>query len=209
MTESWVLTHLAVRDSGLYDHLKLPIDAVLGVLLFIPAAILMPLVALAVWLGDRGPVFFTQERVGRNGRAFRIIKFRTMGVDAEKTGAAFAEENDPRITAVGRFLRRSRLDELPQLWNIIRGEMSFVGPRPERPEFETELSKTIPLFPVRRLVRPGLTGWAQVNDSYAATKDDHQRKLRYDLYYLKHRSFTLDAAIVLRTIYSVLKRKGR
>jgi exopolysaccharide biosynthesis polyprenyl glycosylphosphotransferase len=209
LTEQWVLTHLAVRDLSFYDHLKRPLDAALGVLLFVPAAILMPFIAVLVWLGDRGPVFFTQERVGRGGKGFRIIKFRTMRVDAEKTGAAFAEENDPRVTGIGRILRRTRLDEIPQLWNIIRGEMSFVGPRPERPEFEVELSRTIPLFPVRHLVRPGLSGWAQVNDSYAATKDDHARKLRYDLYYLKHRSFTLDAAIILRTIYSVLKRKGR
>lgn len=209
MNEQWILNNVAQRDPSIYDHFKRPVDAVLAAVLLAPAIILLPLIALAIWLEDRSPVFFDQSRVGLGGKPFRILKFRTMRVGAETAGAAFAAKDDPRVTGVGRFLRRTRLDELPQLWNILRGDMSFVGPRPERPEFETELSKIIPLFPVRHLVRPGLTGWAQVNAPYAAAAEDHLKKLRYDLYYLKHRSLTLDAAIILKTIYSVLKRQGR
>lgn len=209
MNEQWILNNVAQRDPSIYDHFKRPVDAALAAILLAPALVLLPLIALTIWLEDREPVFFEQSRVGLGGKPFRILKLRTMRVGAETAGAAFAVKDDPRVTGVGRFLRRTRLDELPQLWNILRGDMSFVGPRPERPEFENELSKTIPLFPVRHLVRPGLTGWAQVNAPYAAAAEDHLKKLRYDLYYLKHRSLTLDAAIILKTIYSVLKRQGR
>jgi exopolysaccharide biosynthesis polyprenyl glycosylphosphotransferase len=209
LSEQWVLNNLAARDIAAYDHLKRPFDFVAAAILLVPAAPIMLLTGLAIWLNDRGPVFYRQERVGRGGKSFQIIKLRTMAVDAEKSGAAFASEKDPRITGVGRFLRESRLDELPQLWNILRGDMSFVGPRPERPEFEQQLAASIPLFPVRHLIRPGLTGWAQVNEAYAASEEDHLRKLKLDLYYIKHRSLTLDMTIVLKTIYSVLKRRGR
>ncbi len=209
LSREWVLSNLAQRELTLSDHLKRPLDAVLAAIMLVPAALLAPFIALAVKLSGPGPVLYRQTRVGLGGKPFTILKFRTMNADAEKDGAVFATEKDPRITAVGNFLRKTRLDELPQLLNILFGEMSFVGPRPERPEFENEIAKTIPLFPVRHLVRPGLTGWAQVNAPYAATNDDHMRKLLLDLYYLKYRRLLLDAAIMLRTIYSVFKRKGR
>ena len=209
LSEQWVLNNLAAQDIAAHDHLKRPLDFALAAILLVLTLPLTILTGLAVWLNDRGPIFYRQERVGRGGQPFQIIKFRTMRVDAESAGAAFASEKDPRGTGVGRFLRESRLDELPQLWNILRGDMSFVGPRPERPEFERKLAETIPLFPVRHLIRPGLTGWAQVNESYASSEEDHLRKLRLDLYYLKHHSLTLDLAIVLKTVYSVLKRRGR
>ncbi len=209
LNERWVVEHLAGQDSAVYEHAKRLIDIAFVLFVTLPAVALTLPTAAAIWLEDRGPVLFRQRRVGRAGRPFTMVKFRSMRVDAEKQGAAFAQPGDPRVTRVGRFLRSTRLDEIPQLWNILCGEMSVVGPRPERPEIEAELTETIPLFPVRRLVRPGLTGWAQISAPYAATREDHLLKLRHDLYYLKHRSLALDAAIVLKTIYSVLKRKGR
>ncbi len=209
LDERWILDNLAHQDASIYEHAKRLGDLCCGALFALPTLALFPFVALAIWSEDHGPALYRQQRVGKGGRPFMMAKFRTMRVDAEKDGAVFAQEADPRVTKIGRFLRATRLDELPQIWNILRGEMSFVGPRPERPEMEEELSKTIPLFPVRHLVRPGLTGWAQVSAPYAATHDDHLGKLRHDLYYLKHRSLALDAAILLKTIYSVFKRKGR
>jgi exopolysaccharide biosynthesis polyprenyl glycosylphosphotransferase len=209
LDERWIVDQLAGRESTVYESFKRLFDIASVMILAMPTLALFPLIAAIIWIGDRGPILYRQTRVGQGGKLFRIVKFRTMRVDAEKHGAAFASKQDPRITRVGRFLRSTRLDELPQIWNILVGDMSFVGPRPERPEIEAELAKSIPLFPVRHLVRPGLTGWAQVSAPYAATLDDHLIKLRHDLYYLKYRSLTLDAAIILRTVYSVLKRKGR
>ena len=209
LDERWIIDNLAGQETGVYEQVKRICDVFLAAIFALPTLALTPLIALAIWLDDHGPVIFAQKRVGKGGQSFSIVKFRTMRVDAETHGAVFAQENDPRVTRIGRFLRITRLDELPQLWNIFRGEMSFVGPRPERPEIEDELSKTIPLFPVRHLIRPGLTGWAQVSAPYASTFEDHMLKLRHDLYYLKYRSLILDATIVLKTFYSVLKRKGR
>lgn len=209
LDERWIVENIAAQEATVYEHGKRLFDILCAAVIAIPAILLSPLITMLIWIDDRGPAFYMQARVGKGGRPFTIVKFRTMRVDAEKSGVAFAAVDDPRVTRVGRFLRATRLDELPQLWNILRGEMSFVGPRPERPEVEAELAKTIPLFPVRHLVRPGLTGWAQVSAPYAATHDDHLLKLRHDLYYLKYRSLALDVAIVLKTAYSVLKRKGR
>lgn len=209
MDKQWVLGNIAKRDVSFYELMKRPLDIALAILAAIPTVLLTPFIALAIRLEDAGPVFYMQVRVGKNGKLFTMLKFRTMRTDAEKDGAAFAGLADSRVTRVGRFLRATRLDELPQIWNILLGDMSFVGPRPERPEMEADLSTTIPLFPVRRLARPGLTGWAQINAPYASTTDDHRKKLRHDLYYLKHQSLALDTAIILQTFYSVLKRKGR
>jgi len=209
LDERWIVDNLAGQEATVYEHGKRLFDIVCAALFALPALALTPILAALIWLDDRGPALYRQARVGQGGRSFTIVKFRTMRLDAEKDGAAFASKGDPRVTRVGRFLRATRLDELPQLWNILRGEMSFVGPRPERPEVEAELAKSIPLFPVRHLARPGLTGWAQVSAPYAATKEDHLMKLRHDLYYLKYRSLALDVAIVLKTAYSVLKRKGQ
>jgi lipopolysaccharide/colanic/teichoic acid biosynthesis glycosyltransferase len=177
------------------------IAAAIGLLLTLP---IWPLIALLIRLESRGPTIYRQDRVGLHGRIFNICKFRTMRVDAERHGARWARENDDRVTRVGRFLRRSRLDELPQLWNILRGDMSLVGPRPERPEFVAKLAELIPHYRQRHLIKPGLTGWAQIRFHYGSSVADAQRKLCYDLYYLKHRSIDLDTAIIIRTIGAFL-----
>lgn len=163
------------------------------------SAPLLPVIALLIKLDDGGPIFYSQDRVGQNGKPFRVYKFRTMRVDAEGDGSVWAVRNDPRCTRVGRLLRRTRLDELPQLFNVLCGQMSLVGPRPERPDLVVSLNEQIPYFNERHLVKPGLTGWAQINFRYASTVDDAKRKLQYDLYYVKHMSIELDLMILLRT----------
>ncbi|MCL2330242.1 MAG: sugar transferase, partial [Phycisphaerae bacterium] len=150
-----------------------------------------------------GPIFYSQQRVGLNGRLFNLYKFRTMFCNAEQNGHQWASKDDPRVTTIGWYLRRSRLDELPQLWNILCGHMSVVGPRPERPEFVTELSPQIRFFNERHLVKPGLTGWAQINYRYGASVEDAKRKLQLDLWYIKHMSIELDFTIFLRTLGTV------
>jgi exopolysaccharide biosynthesis polyprenyl glycosylphosphotransferase len=176
--------------------------AAFGLIVGLP---IMLIVALFVRLAGPGPIFYKQTRVGRYGRTFSIYKFRTMRVDAEKNGAVWAKCGDTRVTRVGGFLRKSRLDELPQLWNIIRGDMSFVGPRPERPEFVNDLRTQIPHYDLRHLVPPGLTGWAQVRYRYGASVQDAQRKLAFDLYYVRHYSPGFDLAICLRTAVAMAK----
>lgn len=177
-----------------------------GLLLSFP---LWPVVALLVRLDSPGPVFFKQPRVGENNRLFNVLKFRTMRNDAEKdTGAVWAVKNDPRVTRVGNFLRKSRLDEIPQLLNVLKGDMSFIGPRPERPEFVNQLEQKIPYFSKRHFMKPGVTGWAQVCYPYGASDEDALEKLRYDLYYIKNYSLWLDFLIVLETVKVVLFWKG-
>ncbi len=176
-------------------------------LLFLSPLILVTAVVLA--LKEGRPVFFSQVRNGLNGNEFTIYKFRTMIKDAEKGGAKWATKNDARIHPLGKFLRLTRIDELPQLWNVLRGDMSFVGPRPERPEFNRVLEKKIPFYRMRYLVRPGITGWAQVNYPYGASEEDARRKLEYDLYYIKNFSLLLDAKIIVRTVRTVLFARGR
>jgi len=166
---------------------------------------LWPFIAAAIKIDSKGPVLFRQARVGRNNRIFQILKFRTMVRDAEKNGAQWAVAKDPRVTRIGRLLRRTRLDELPQLWNVFKGEMSLVGPRPERPEFVSELVEEIPYYAQRHLVPPGLTGWAQVRYRYGASKEDAIRKLQYELYYVRHLSIMFDIEILLRTIPMMAK----
>jgi exopolysaccharide biosynthesis polyprenyl glycosylphosphotransferase len=180
--------------------------ALMGLVVSLP---ILVLVALAIKLSSRGPVLFRQTRVGWQGRHFVLYKFRSMHRNAEaETGAVWASKNDPRVTLVGRWLRRLRLDELPQFINVLRGDMSIVGPRPERPEFVATLSKQIPFFRQRLCVRPGITGWAQINHKYGDTMEDAARKLEYDLYYIKHLSPSLDAFIVLQTLKTVLLQRG-
>jgi exopolysaccharide biosynthesis polyprenyl glycosylphosphotransferase len=170
---------------------------------------LILLAALAVRLDSEGPVLYRQSRVGRMGHCFELLKLRSMRADAERdTGAQWAAENDPRITRVGRFLRKYRLDELPQFWNVIRGDMSFVGPRPERPCFVDELRRIIPYYDERHSVRPGITGWAQVQFSYGATAEDALEKLEYDLFYLKNMSLLFDLAIIFQTVRIVIGARG-
>ena len=176
-----------------------------GLLLFLP---FFPLVVLAVKLSSKGPIFFRQTRVGMGGRNFEVVKFRTMFTDAESGGAKWATKNDPRVTRVGMFLRKSRIDEIPQLWNVLRGDMRFVGPRPERPEFVAWLTEELPFYYLRTLIRPGLTGWAQVRYGYGATLAETKEKLEYDLYYIKHMSMGLDLLIMFETIKTILRRRG-
>jgi exopolysaccharide biosynthesis polyprenyl glycosylphosphotransferase len=176
--------------------------AAFGLLLTLP---LWPLIALAIKVCDGGPVFYSQDRVGQAGRTFRLHKFRTMRTDAENGKSVWASPNDPRVTAVGRFLRRSRLDELPQLYNVLVGEMSVVGPRPERPDIVRDLELAVPYYAQRHLVKPGITGWAQISFRYGASVEDARRKLQFDLYYLKHMSFELDTIILFRTLGTFLR----
>ena len=181
------------------------IAAALGLLLFAPFA---PLVILLVRMTSEGPIFFSQMRVGLNGQEFRVHKFRSMFIDAESAGARWATKNDPRVTKFGMFMRKTRIDEIPQLWNVIRGDMGFVGPRPERPEFVPMLEEALPFYQLRHLVRPGLTGWAQVRYGYGATMAEAREKLEYDLYYVKHMSIGLDLLIMFETIKIILRRRG-
>ncbi len=168
----------------------------------------IPFIILAVRLSSPGPVFFNQTRVGHRGRLFTAHKFRTMRQDAEAAGAVWATKDDPRITPLGGFMRKTRLDEIPQLWNVLRGDMGFVGPRPERPEFVQWLSDEIPYYDLRHMIRPGITGWAQVRYRYGATLEETKRKLEYDLYYLKHLSLGLDMLIMFETIKTIVLRRG-
>ena len=171
--------------------------------------IFYPLIILAIKLDSSGPIFFKQRRISQDGQIFKVIKFRSMIEEAEKNGAQWADHQDHRITKVGNFLRKTRLDELPQMWNVFIGQMSFIGPRPERIEFVQQLEKEVPYYQIRHIVKPGLTGWAQVNFHYGASVQDSIEKLQYELYYIKHRSFILDLSILLRTIKIILKGGGR
>ena len=191
-------------------RLKRLIDVVLACLLLALSAPIMLLAAIAIFLQDREAILYSQVRVGKQDANFKIYKFRTMITSAEKDGVAqWAAENDSRITPLGNFLRLTRIDELPQLFNVIKGDMSFIGPRPERPEFVQELEKNIPLYSYRHAVKPGITGWAQVLYRYGASEEDTRKKLEYDLYYIRNYSLMLDVFIVLRTIRVVLFGLGR
>ena len=170
---------------------------------------LMVIVGIVIKLDSPGPIFYSQLRTGLYGKPFRVYKFRSMSQDAEKKGAQWAIQRDPRITRVGYWLRVLRIDELPQIWNVLSGEMSLIGPRPERPEFDVKLKEAIPYYEMRYLVKPGITGWAQVLYPYGASLEDAYEKLAYDLYYIKNYSLWLDIVIVLKTIRVVLLGKGR
>jgi exopolysaccharide biosynthesis polyprenyl glycosylphosphotransferase len=198
------------RVSGFYDLFKRVLDILGGLggtLLFLLA---FPFVSLAIVIESGLPIFYSQSRLGKGGRVFRISKFRTMYQNAEADGKArLAAENDPRVTRVGNFLRKTRLDELPQFWNVLQGEMSLVGPRAERPELVAEFQRQIPFYRARLLVKPGLTGWAQINYGYVASVTETAVKLEYDLYYIKHRTFMMDVQIALRTVGTVFRAAGR
>jgi sugar transferase (PEP-CTERM system associated) len=168
----------------------------------------LPFIMLAVRLSSPGPIFFRQTRVGQSGRPYTIYKFRTMRADAEAKGAVWATKNDSRVTRIGSFMRKTRLDEIPQLWNVLRGDMAFVGPRPERPEFVRWLTDEIPFYHLRCMLRPGITGWAQVRYRYGASLEETRRKLEYDLYYIKHQSIGLDLLIMFETIKTIILRRG-
>ena len=206
---SWLIFSEGFRVSRMTRWMKRSIDLTLSLILGVLSFPLMVLTAIAIALESGLPVLYRQERVGENGRAFTLSKFRSMRTDAEKDGTPiWARDKDERVTRVGRFIRTTRLDELPQIWNVLRGDMSFVGPRPERPFFVAELAKAIPFYQQRHAVKPGLTGWAQVKYRYGASLEDAREKLRYDLYYIKHLSVFFDLTIVFDTVKVVLFGKG-
>ena len=204
----WLLYSEGFRFGHLDRALKRLLDVVVSASLLLLTLPALLIVAAVIVLDDFGPVFYRQERVSYAGRRFWIVKFRTMRVNAEANGAAWASENDPRITHIGRILRRTRIDEIPQLINVLRGDMSLVGPRPERPMFVDDLSQQISMYHLRHSVKAGLTGWAQINLPYGASVEDAARKLEYDLYYLKHFSLVRDIAIMLQTLRILLFAKG-
>jgi sugar transferase (PEP-CTERM system associated) len=207
---SWLIFSAGFKKSQTLALSKRSLDIVISALGLLIGLPLMAVIALAVKLTSSGPVFYHQRRVGLRGHIFTVHKFRTMRADAEaKTGPVWASKTgDARVTAVGYWLRRTRLDELPQLWNVLIGEMSFVGPRPERPEFVSDLTRLIPYYGQRHIVRPGLTGWAQVCYTYGASTEDALQKLQYDLFYIKNLSIGLDLYIIFETIKTVVLRKG-
>ena len=209
ISEHWFLENVLELDKRKFEQTKRIIDAILAILFFIPLVILAPLVAIAIKINSSGPIFYRQKRVGKNGKIFEIIKFRSMTNNAERDGAKWAEKNDKRVTFVGNILRKTRIDELPQILNVLKGNLSFVGPRPERPEFISDLSEKIPHYKMRHIVKPGLSGWAQINFPYGSSVDDSMQKLQYDLYYIKNRSLVLEVIIILKTIMTVLRREGR
>ena len=184
-------------------------DILISIIGILGGVVSLPFVLIGNFIGNRGPLFYTQERIGKNGNLFKIIKYRTMVKNAEKDGIAWAKKNDVRITPFGKFLRHARVDEIPQFINILRGDMSLIGPRPERPHFVRELSQLIPFYETRHIVKPGLTGWAQVKSKYASSVDDSLIKLQYDLYYIKHRSFFLDINILIKTLSTVIFFRGQ
>ncbi len=197
------------NQNKLYLFYRRVSDIILSVIGLLFGVVLLPLLLVGNLIGNRGPLFYSQERVGKNGRVFSIVKLRSMITNAEKDGIKWAQKNDVRVTRFGKFLRKSRLDEIPQFINVLKGEMSLIGPRPERPFFVQELSQIIPFYETRHIVKPGLTGWAQVNAKYGSTVDESLTKLQYDLYYIKHRSFFLDVNIIIKTLSTVIFFRGQ
>lgn len=210
LTENWIAltTFHGVRKKAYTTKIKRLMDFVLalsGLVLSLPVALV---VAIAVKLDSKGPVLFRQKRVGLNGKVYELYKFRSMRTDAEANGAVWAKKDDPRVTRAGRVIRKIRADEIPQMWNVLKGDMSFIGPRPERPEFVDILNEEIPYYSLRHSIKPGITGWAQVNYRYGASNEDALEKLQYDLFYIKNLSPFLDLLILLRTVRVVLFTNG-
>ena len=211
LSPKWFLenTGFEIYHNNFNLKAKRLLDLFFAMLIGIFAAPVIILAAIIVKLESKGPVFFIQERIGEGNRKFNIVKFRSMTTDAEKNGPQWASKNDNRVTKFGKIMRATRIDELPQLWNVLRGEMSFVGPRPEREFFIQQLEKEIPYYNLRHTVKPGLTGWAQVMYPYGASVEDAYRKLQYDLYYIKHHSIPFDVKVLLKTVTIVIFGKGR
>ena len=206
----WFLENLSEGSKKFYEVLKRFFDLVFSLVFLIFSLPIIPLIALLIKLDSPGAVFFRQIRTGKEGNPFWAIKFRTMVDKAETNGPQWATKNDPRVTRLGRFLRKTRIDEIPQLLNVLRGEMSLIGPRPERPEFVEQLQNEIPFYKERLLIKPGLTGWAQVvGPNYGGSISESLEKLQFDLFYIKNRSLTLDLSILLKTIKTVLSRSGQ
>jgi len=212
LESDWIIRSFVdeARSGSFFEIGKRLLDIIGSLLGLLILVILLPFLAIVIVLDSGWPIFYRQERLGRGGKEFQIIKFRTMRQDAEKEGKPqMAGENDPRITRVGNFMRATRLDEIPQFWNVLRGEMSIVGPRAERAQWVATFQQEIPFYRARLLVKPGITGWAQINYGYASTVEDTAVKLEYDLFYIKHRSVAMDLVIILRTVSTVLGRRGR
>lgn len=208
MRPSWLIFSGRGRQARLNGFVRAVMHrgvALVGALLSLPIALAT---ALLIRLESPGPVLYRQERVGKNGRVFSIMKFRSMRADAEKAGPVWAQTGDARVTRVGRVIRKIRIDEIPQFWNILKGEMNFVGPRPERPHFVQQLAAEIPFYEQRHLIEPGLTGWAQIKYPYGSSVEDARQKLQYDLYYIKNQSLVLDAVIMFETIKTILFGRG-
>lgn len=210
ITEEWLLLSegFSLNTRGSLRRLKRAVDVFCSLILLIPAAPIMLITAIIIRLESPGPVIYRQDRVGLYEKEFTLYKFRSMRSDAEKNGAVWAKANDARVTKFGRFIRKVRIDELPQIWNILKGDMSFIGPRPERMTFVQKLKQDIPYYSMRHTVKPGLTGWAQVCYPYGANEEDARFKLEYDLYYIKNMSLLLDIHIIFKTIGVVLFPKG-
>ncbi len=216
ISEAWFIENIAQLRDAVSDYIKRALDIVLAFIAGVVTLLFFPLLALLIKMESAGPVFISQTRTGKNGIPFTLIKFRSM-ISLSKSGLAetgtplWAQEIDSRVTKVGKFLRTTHLDELPQCWNILKNELSVVGPRPERPQFVEHLQKVIPHYAMRHLAKPGITGWAQINmpGMYAGSVEDSMEKLQYDLYYIKHKSTMMDIEIILKTILLTLKRVGR
>ena len=197
------------NQNQLYKIMTRITDVVFSIIGLLIGLVFLPLIFFGNLIGNKGKLFYHQERIGKNGKIFTIYKFRTMIENAEKDGAVFTTSNDTRVTSFGKFLRKTRLDEFPQFFNILRGEMAIIGPRPERAVFVTEIAELMPFYETRHVIKPGLTGWAQVNYAYGESVEDSLMKLRYDLYYIKHRSLFLDLNVIVKTLNTVLFFKGQ
>jgi lipopolysaccharide/colanic/teichoic acid biosynthesis glycosyltransferase len=212
LQSDWLLRTFVdqANTSGFYEFFKRVLDLVVSFVGVIFLVLLFPFISIAIILDSGFPVFYSQERLGKGGKSFEFLKYRTMYTDAEKDGKALVTvENDQRITRVGKILRKSHLDELPQFINVLRGDMSLVGPRAERPEISDKLQKSVPFYRARLLVKPGITGWAQINFGYASSVEETVIKMGYDLYYIKHRNLLLDISIILRTSGTVIGLRGQ
>lgn len=207
--EVWFLENLIGVKKRSYEFFKRALDIAIVLILFFPVLLLLPYIALIIKIESPGPAFFRQKRVGRHGRIFSLLKFRSMVKHAELMSGYKSGGIDPRQTRIGMLLRKSYLDELPQIWNILKGDMSFVGPRPERPQYVATLKEKIPFYEMRLLVPPGITGWAQINMENDASVEDAPEKMQYDLYYIKNRAFLLDLLISMRTLSAIFRRQGR
>jgi len=210
ISQEWVAlsSGFIALPAQFYAKIKRLTDIVMGAIGLVLAAPVIALAGVAVRLESRGPAIYSQRRVGLHGYVFTVYKLRSMRDDAENGSAQWATENDPRMTRVGRVLRKLRIDELPQFWNVLSGEMTLVGPRPERPEFVDQLTAQVPFYNLRHMVKPGITGWAQVMFPYGASVEESARKLEYDLYYVRHMSLWLDLRIAARTLHVLLAGKG-
>jgi exopolysaccharide biosynthesis polyprenyl glycosylphosphotransferase len=206
VSQAWFLENLKEGEKIFFDKIKRVIDIILATIILIITLPLWILIAFAIKVEDRGPIFYLQERIGKDRKPFVVYKFRSMEVNAEKQGAVWAEKEDERITNIGKFLRRTHLDEIPQMINVIKGDISLVGPRPERPKFVSQLEEQIPHYNLRHIIKPGFTGWAQIKFRYGRSVMDSKEKFEYDLYYLKNRSFLLDVGVLLRTFQLFFKQ---